>query len=172
MPTSVCDLCQSSPFETTEDKAARYTAKELKLHESTHHNDKATFDTWLIFHFKSATCHYCPICRTMSVVNSIHNSQLTSRETLVHRMCRHLLEQHHDHVPEKLPAEIFTLAYRICSRSSARTVKAVALKYREMAERLGNKAEPAGKTKARAGIRKRQKLGGVDGSGQREGGVE
>lgn len=87
-------------------------------------------------------------------------------------MCLHLLEQHHDRVPARLPAEIFNLAYRICSKQRAPTIRAVASKYREMAERLGNKAEPAVKTKARAGIRKRQKLGGVDGSGQREGGVE
>jgi hypothetical protein len=80
-------------------------------------------------------------------------------------MCLHLLEQHHAHVPAKLPAEIFCLAYRICSKpgSGYGTYKKAASKYRYMVEQLDGRTEPAGKRKALAELSGEDRYGAESG---------
>jgi hypothetical protein len=147
---SKCDLCQSSPFETLANKEAKYAVYELPLHIYRHHDDRTTFDTWLLFHFNTTKCPKCPICHDWSVVGSIFGTQLKSRKSSAIELCLHLLERHHTHVPAKLPAKIFCLAYRICfyPPQGQHRYKKAALKYRDMVERLEGRGEPLNKRKA------------------------
>jgi len=61
-PKFYCDICQSSPFETLEDKAMAWTRRGLEVHKLRHHKDSETFRTWLRFHHINVTHRKCPVC--------------------------------------------------------------------------------------------------------------
>jgi hypothetical protein len=61
-----CDACQSSPFETSANKAATYIPSAIGSHKLRHHNDEQEFSTWLMFNQIEPTPgkSKCPLCRS------------------------------------------------------------------------------------------------------------
>jgi hypothetical protein len=68
------------------------------------------------------------------------------------RLQIHLLEQHHDDVLTKLPAEIFSLAYRLCAKHFLPAVREVASRYKDMVIELEGHGAAAPKRKVLAEI--------------------
>jgi hypothetical protein len=61
-------------------------------------------------------------------------SSLTIRHSSARRLQLHLLEEHQDDIPNKLPVDIYDLAFWACMSSKSSSIREDALLYRSVVE--------------------------------------